>query len=68
MIGRYRFGAAAEAAFLRSFAARDLVLAELIEDDFERMAQLVEQCDNFPSAAPPPASSPSPSGTRSPRS
>jgi uncharacterized protein len=48
MIGRYQFGAAAEAAFLRSFASRDLVVADLVEDDFERMAQLVEQYEDFP--------------------
>lgn len=48
MIGRYRFGAAAEAAFLRSFASRDLVVADLSEDDFERMAQLVEKYEDFP--------------------
>jgi hypothetical protein len=28
MIGHYRFGAAAEAASLRSFASRDLVIAD----------------------------------------
>lgn len=48
MIGRYRFGTAAEAAFLRSFASRDLVVADLVEADFERMAQLVEQYEDFP--------------------
>ena len=48
MITRYRFGPAAEAAFLRSFAAGDLVVGNLTEDDFERMAQLVEQYSDFP--------------------
>jgi predicted nucleic acid-binding protein len=48
MISRYRFGSAAEAAFLRSFASRDLVVGNLVEDDFERMAQLVEQYADFP--------------------
>jgi predicted nucleic acid-binding protein len=48
MISRYRFGSAAEAAFLRSFADGELTIANLVEDDFERMAQLVEQYDNFP--------------------
>ena len=48
MISRYRFGSAAEAAFLRSFADGDLTIANLVADDFERMAQLVEQYDNFP--------------------
>jgi hypothetical protein len=47
MIGRYRCGAAAEAAF-RSFASRDLVVADLVEDDFERMAQLAQQYEDFP--------------------
>jgi predicted nucleic acid-binding protein len=47
-IGRSRFGAAAEVAFLRSFASRDLVVADLVEDDFERMAQLVQQHDDLP--------------------
>jgi predicted nucleic acid-binding protein len=48
MISRYNFGSAAEAAFLRSFADGDLVVANLVEDDFERMAQLVEQYADFP--------------------
>jgi predicted nucleic acid-binding protein len=48
MITRYRFGTAAEAAFLRSFAQGDLVVGNLAEEDFQRMAQLVEQYDNFP--------------------
>jgi len=48
MISRYRFGSAAEAAFLRSFATGDLVIGNLVEEDFERMAQLVEQYDSFP--------------------
>jgi uncharacterized protein len=48
MISRYRFGSAAEAAFLRSFANGELMVANLVEDDFERMAQLVEQYDTFP--------------------
>jgi predicted nucleic acid-binding protein len=48
MITRYRFGPAAEAAFLRSFARGELVVGNLVDEDFERMAQLVEQCDNFP--------------------
>ena len=48
MITRYRFGSAAEAAFLRSFAEGDLVVGNLVEEDFERMAQLVEQYDSFP--------------------
>jgi len=48
MITRYRFGAAAEAAFLRSFARGELVVGNLVEEDFERMAQLVEQYDSFP--------------------
>jgi len=48
MIGRYDFGSAAEAAFLRSFADGDLVVANLVEDDFERMAQLVDQCADVP--------------------
>jgi uncharacterized protein len=58
MITRYRFGSAAEAAFLRSFAEGDLVVGNLVEGDFERMAQLVEQYDTFHSAARTPASSP----------
>lgn len=45
MITRYRFGAA---AILRSFADGGLSVANLVEDDFERMAQLVEQYDNVP--------------------
>lgn len=48
MIDRYRFGAAAEAAFLRTFATGELVVANLVQDDFERMAQLVEQYEDFP--------------------
>ena len=48
MIGRYRFGSTAEAAFLRSFADGDLVVANLLEEDFGRMAQLVEQYADFP--------------------
>ena len=48
MIARYRFGSAAEAAFLRSFAAGDLVVGNLVEEVFERMAQLVEQYSDFP--------------------
>ena len=48
MISRYRFGSAAEAAFLRSFARGELVLGNHVDEDFERMAQLVEQYDNFP--------------------
>jgi uncharacterized protein len=48
MVSRYRFGSAAEAAFLRSFTTGDLVIGNLVEEDFERMAQLVEQYDNFP--------------------
>jgi len=48
MISRYNFGAAAEAAFLRSFSTGELVLANLADDDFERMAQLVEQYSDFP--------------------
>ncbi len=48
MISRYRFGSAAEAAFLRSFADGQLAIGNLVESDFERMAQLVEQYDNFP--------------------
>jgi uncharacterized protein len=48
MISRYRFGSAAEAAFLRSFASGDLVVGNLVEDDFERMAQFVEQYADFP--------------------
>jgi hypothetical protein len=39
MITRYRFGSAAEAAFLRSFAEGDLVVGNLVDQDFERMAQ-----------------------------
>ncbi len=58
MITRYRFGSAAEAAFLRSFAEGDLIVGNLVQEDFERMAQLVEQYDSFPSAARTPASSP----------
>ena len=68
MISRYRFGAAAEAALLRSFDRGDLVVGNLVDEDFERMAQLVEQYDNFPSAGPTPASLPSRSGAQSPRS
>jgi len=52
MISRYRFGAAAEAAFLRSFARGNLVVGNLVDEDFERMAQLIEQCQSFPSADP----------------
>ena len=52
MISRYRFGAAAEAAFLRSFARGDLIIGNLVDEDFERMAQLIEQCQSFPSADP----------------
>jgi uncharacterized protein len=48
MISRYRFGPAAEAAFLRSFVTGDLIVGNLVEDDFERMAQLVEQYADFP--------------------
>jgi hypothetical protein len=48
MISRYNFAAAAEAAFLRSFTTGELVIANLIDDDFERMAQLVEQYADFP--------------------
>ncbi len=51
MVSRYRFGSAAEAAFLRSFTTGDLVIGNLVEEDFERMAQLVEQYDNFPLVA-----------------
>jgi predicted nucleic acid-binding protein len=45
---RYRFGPPAEAAFLRSFARGELVVGNLVDEDFERMAQLVEQYDSFP--------------------
>lgn len=48
MIARYDFGAAAEAAFLRSFSNGDLMVADLVTDDFERMAQLVERYADFP--------------------
>ena len=48
MISRYNFGSAAEAAFLRSFADGDLVVADLVAEDFGRMAQLVEQYADFP--------------------
>jgi uncharacterized protein len=51
MISRYRFGSAAEAAFLRSFATGDLLVGNLVGnlvDDFERMAQLVEQYADLP--------------------
>ena len=48
MITRYRFGPAAEAAFLRSFARGELVVGNLVDEDFERIAQLVAQYDNFP--------------------
>jgi predicted nucleic acid-binding protein len=68
MISRYRFGSTAEAAFLRSFADGDLTIANLVEDDFERMAQLVEQYDNFPlggsDAWPAPAARSSPRSGR----
>ena len=55
MITQYRFGSAAEAAFLRSFAEGDLVVGNLAEEDFERMAQFVEQYDNFPLGGSDPA-------------
>jgi hypothetical protein len=58
MITRYRFGSTAEAAFLRSFAEGDLIVGNLVQEDFERMAQLVEQYDSFPLAALTAASSP----------
>lgn len=48
MTSRYNFGAAAESAFLRSFTTGDLQVANLVDDDFERMAQLVEQYADFP--------------------
>ena len=48
MISRYRFGSAGEAAFLRSFASGDLIVGNLVEDGFERMAQFVEQYANLP--------------------
>lgn len=48
MISRYGFGPAAESAFLRSFTTNDLQITNLVEDDFERMAQLVEQYADFP--------------------
>ncbi len=48
MITRYRFGSTAEAAFLRSFAEGDVIVGNLVQEDFERMAQLVEQYDSFP--------------------
>jgi hypothetical protein len=48
IITRYRFGAAAEAAFLRSFARDELVVGNLVDEDLEGMAQLVEQYDSFP--------------------
>jgi hypothetical protein len=48
MISRHSFGAAAEAAFLRSFTTGDLVIANLADADLERMAQLVEQYADFP--------------------
>ncbi|MGI9000551.1 MAG: type II toxin-antitoxin system VapC family toxin [Pseudonocardia sp.] len=48
MIDRHRFGSAAEARFLRSFADADLVVGNLEREDFERMAQLVEQYADFP--------------------
>jgi predicted nucleic acid-binding protein len=48
MISRYNFGSAAEAAFLRSFADSDLIVTNIVDDDSERMAQLVEQYADFP--------------------
>ena len=48
MINRHGFGAASEAAFLRSFTTGELVMANLLEDDLERMAQLVEEYADFP--------------------
>jgi len=68
MISRYRFGTAAEAALLRSFANGDLVVGNLVEEDFERMASSSSSTTTSPSAAPTRASSRSPSGVQSPRS
>ena len=48
MICRYQFGPAAEAAFLRSFPRGELLVGNIADEDFERMAPLVEQYDNFP--------------------
>lgn len=41
-------GAGVEAAFLRSFATQDLVVADFEPRDFERMAELVETYANLP--------------------
>ncbi|MBN9759063.1 PIN domain-containing protein [Pseudonocardia sp. Ae707_Ps2] len=48
MIARHKFGAEAEAAFLRSFSDGSLVLAELVVSDFARMADLVVRYADFP--------------------
>jgi len=48
MIARHRFGAEAEAAFLRSFSDGSLVVADLAVSDFARMADLVERYADFP--------------------
>lgn len=48
MLARQRFGAAAEASFLRTLADETFVSVDLLVEDYARMADLVEQYDNLP--------------------
>lgn len=43
-------GAGSDAAFYRSIANGELAIEPVADDDWERMAQLVEQCRTFGSA------------------
>src|SRR5215211_4247567 len=43
-----RAGSKSEAAFLRLFPARDLVPVDITAADYERMAELVELCADWP--------------------
>lgn len=48
MLARLRAGADAEAGFLRTLANGTFSPAELVSEDYERMAELVEQYSDLP--------------------
>ncbi|MGQ0846703.1 MAG: PIN domain-containing protein [Sporichthyaceae bacterium] len=51
MLGRFG-GSAAEAAFVRSLRAGDLVLAEILPGDLDRMAEILDETPTCISARP----------------
>jgi hypothetical protein len=51
MLGRFA-GSAAEAAFVRSLRAGDLVLAEILPGDLDRMAEILDETPTCISARP----------------